>query len=102
MGNSLEVVPEIQRCEYWVTVTDPSDNQGRHRSHRERCGKPGSRVAIVGTLCTAHAILCEKHAAKADFETYISTNGYAKDVVSKSADLKFRQERLPGTGVVKE
>lgn len=93
-------MPELLKCEHLTEIRE-RDQQGKPIVYHRKCNKPASLRTIGGTLTTARAILCDQHAAQADFQTYTSTNGYARGKVDKQADLKFSQERLPGTGVQK-
>ena len=72
-------------CERMVKIDDGRDWQGNPVHHHERCNLPASVVELSGMLAKATAILCTKHKAQAEHQPYVSSNGFPKGKISKSA-----------------
>lgn len=76
-------MPEELKCTKLVKIEDPPTPQGKPMFHHEKCGLPASEVEIGGLLTKAKAILCVKHKAMADRESFISTNGFKLGKITK-------------------
>lgn len=95
----LKIVPEPLKCEYPIEKKE-HDQNGKLWVYHEKCNLPASVREIVGTLASAKAILCDKHARAVDAQVFISSNGWPLGRIEKTLKVKgYRQIRLPGTGV---
>ncbi len=89
------------KCEKQIEKKMPPDNLGRVNVYHEKCGLPASEVEIGGTLTKAKAILCVTHKLQADKQCFTSANGYPLGKIKKALKKEgYRQDRLPGTGVI--
>lgn len=91
-------MPEILKCEHLIEMKE-KDLQGKPVVYHRKCGKPAALREITGTLTSAKAILCEQHAAHADWECAISDRGYRLGKIVKEEKGVHAQVRLPGVGV---
>lgn len=88
------------KCQYPVEFRE-RDLEGKPIVYHKKCGKPAALREIAGTLTSAQAILCDQHAAQADYQAAISANGYPLGKIDINARAAgHRQERLPGTGLL--
>lgn len=93
--------PGALKCEHLLEFRD-RDPEGKPIVWHKRCDKPAALREIAGTLTSAKAVLCDQHAAQADYQTAVSINGYPFGKIDKDARAAGHyQERLPGTGVQK-
>lgn len=66
---------EKLQCTRRIRIDDGTDKQGRRMFHHEQCTASASEVEIKGMLTVAKAVLCAKHAAMADKDSFISERG---------------------------
>lgn len=96
-----KISAEILKCEHLLTFRE-RDLEDKPIVYHRKCGKPAARRTIAGTLTSVRAVLCDQHAAHADYQSAVSTTGYPLGKIDKDARAAgHRQERLPGTGVQK-
>lgn len=83
------------KCEKMIKKDDGTDAQGRPLFHHERCNLPAQEYKFSGMLTTATATLCMKHKARADYDSYVSVNGFPKGKIDKKAkEAGYQQKRF--------
>jgi hypothetical protein len=71
------------QCTATVRVSNGKDNEGKALYCHKLCKRGGSEIEVGGTLTTAKAILCAKHAARAKASAFVSERGYPLGKVEK-------------------
>lgn len=102
MPEKLTVVPNTKtlKCEFQIAIHE-KDQQGRTITYHRKCGKPAALREVAGLMTSAKAVLCDQHAARADWECAISDRGYRLGKIAKEEKGLHAQVRLPGIGVQK-
>lgn len=72
-------------CQKLVKRDGGRDPQNKPLTYHEKCGQPASEIEVAGMLTTAKAVLCAKHRAQAEHESFVSKNGYRKGQIDERA-----------------
>ena len=81
------------KCTEVVERDNGHDTRGRLVIYHEKCGAPAAEVTIDGILTSAKAVLCGRHKAIAERESFSNENGY-RAARKKAKEDDPRQMRL--------